>query len=153
MSIGPMPSGGISRWTSECNSCKDVIFGARSWGCCADVERLTVSPPAGGEMVSCGPEAFIPGEEPINEMTRIAAPYFRCALDDPHISYPSRRGVCGCTIKLQSAPVHKRCCCLCSSFTGVTSCVVTCTSCLHCISLSTCVHLCVFDETETGWQL
>ena len=91
--------------------------------------------------------------EPINAMTRTEASYFRCALDDPHISYPGRRGVCGCTIELQSAPVHRRCCCLCSSFTGVTSCVVTCTSCLHCISLSTCVHLCVFDETEVGWQL
>ena len=148
-----MPSGGISRGTSERNSCKKSFSGfAHDWGCCADVVRLTVSLPAGREMVSCGTRGLHPWE-PINAMTRTEASYFRCALDDPHILYPGRRGVCGCTIELQSAPVHRRCCCLCSSFTGVTSCVVTCTSCLHCISLSTCVHLCVFDETETGWQL
>ena len=33
------------------------------WWCCAAVLQLTVPPPAGGDMVSCGQEAVIPGSE------------------------------------------------------------------------------------------
>ena len=74
---GPMPSGGISRGTSECNSCtKSLSRFARNCGCCAAVERLAGSPPAGGGLASRETRGLHPWE-PVNarRLVRRAACY------------------------------------------------------------------------------